>query len=362
MRTLASRDRFVGCLLGGAAGDALGAPVEFLAGAARTSVSGPSGVTEFLPAYGRIGAITDDTQMALFTAEGLLRGLLGRANGSVDAYSEHTARAYARWLMTQGYSPARSLRATPDGWLYAERDLHADRAPGSTCVSALERMTAACLRARNDSKGCGGVMRMAPAGLFAWHWRDERGLDWAFDLGAALAALTHGHPTGSLTAGAFAVLIVRLVDGVPLADALKAARACLRRRPHHGETLDALVEAERLAASATGRDTAIAQLGGGWVAEEALAIAVYAALVADDLRGGVILAVNHDGDSDSTGAIAGNLLGAMHGASAIPASWLEALELRDVIAEMAGDLYDCAGWRFDDFESARALARKYPRP
>ena len=53
----------------------------------------------------------------------------------------------------------------------------------------------------------------------------------------------------------------------------------------------------------------------------------------------MIPAANHDGDSDSTGSIVGNLLGAMHGVKAIPAEWLEPLELRDVITELAEDLY-----------------------
>lgn len=78
-------------------------------------------------------------------------------------------------------------------------------------------------------------------------------------------------------------------------------------------------------------------LGGGWRGEQALAIGVCAALVAEDLRDGLLLAVNHTGDSDSTGAICGNILGAIHGTAAIPAEWLAELELRDVIERLAGD-------------------------
>ena len=80
-------------------------------------------------------------------------------------------------------------------------------------------------------------------------------------------------------------------------------------------------------------------LGGGWVAEEALAIGLYCALVARDFAHGVLLAVNHGGDSDSTGSIAGNLLGLVQGEKAIPGRWLERLELRDVITEVADDLW-----------------------
>jgi ADP-ribosyl-[dinitrogen reductase] hydrolase len=80
------------------------------------------------------------------------------------------------------------------------------------------------------------------------------------------------------------------------------------------------------------------RLGGGWTGEEALAIAVACVLRASTFEDAVIAAVNHSGDSDSTGSIAGNLLGAVTGAGSIPARWLEHLEAMDVIEQMA---YDC---------------------
>ncbi|MGB8841599.1 MAG: ADP-ribosylglycohydrolase family protein [Aliidongia sp.] len=67
------QNRFRGCLLGGAVGDALGAPVEFMTSAGIAGHFGQQGIRDFVPAYGRRGAITDDTQMTLFTAEGRTR-------------------------------------------------------------------------------------------------------------------------------------------------------------------------------------------------------------------------------------------------------------------------------------------------
>ena len=76
------------------------------------------------------------------------------------------------------------------------------------------------------------------------------------------------------------------------------------------------------------------ELGGGWVGEEALAIAIYCCLkYPDDIRKMLIAAVNHSGDSDSTGAVAGNILGAYLGMDAIPKDWLDRLELVDVMQE-----------------------------
>lgn len=85
------------------------------------------------------------------------------------------------------------------------------------------------------------------------------------------------------------------------------------------------------------------QLGEGWVAEETLAIAIYCALkYSDDFINGVVAAVNHDGDSDSTGAVTGNILGTALGFEAIPQKYLDKLELKDVILEIAEDLHhDC---------------------
>lgn len=329
--TLVSRYR--GCLLAGACGDALGAPVEFWRRSQIIARFGEPGITDYLKAYGRVGAITDDTQMTLFTAEGLLAVEARHTVRDINEHRQVGAEALQRWLITQGGRSALTTSApSVESALLAEPALHHRRAPGNTCLSALRGMTVLGERAVNNSKGCGGVMRMAPVGLFgACHGLEPRE---TFTLGKELAWLTHGHPSGYLTGGVMAVLVQRLVEGGSLEEGLTLSLALLAEEDGHEETRDALQQAWRLAGTATPYAGAITALGEGWVAEEALAIAIYCALVADDLRHGVVLAVNHDGDSDSTGAIAGNLLGAMHGEEAIPGQWLNKLELREVIAGM----------------------------
>ena len=92
----------------------------------------------------------------------------------------------------------------------------------------------------------------------------------------------------------------------------------------------------------------IHELGEGWVAEETLGIALYCALRhQDDFSAGVIAAVNHSGDSDSTGAVTGNILGALLGYGAIADQWKNGLELSDVILEMADDL--CHGCQMSEY-------------
>jgi ADP-ribosylglycohydrolase len=129
--------------------------------------------------------------------------------------------------------------------------------------------------------------------------------------------------------------------GRPLARELDEAMRILRRWPHHHETYAALDAALALADQpGPATPERVESLGAGWVAEEALAIAVYCALAhPGDLRAALVLAANHSGDSDSTAAICGNLLGAALGEEALPEDWLRELEGRETIETLADDLY-----------------------
>lgn len=351
------QDLFKGCLLGGAVGDALGGAVEFMSRDQIRQQFGENGITDYANAYGGKGKITDDTQMTLYTAEGLLRGRMRGLEKGITSYTGTVAHAYIRWLATQGEQNQR-VPAEMEGWLHQQPELHHQRAPGMTCLSALRDMDEAEEPAANDSKGCGGVMRVAPVGLFCWHFWEKADTAKVFEMGVDMAALTHGHPSGYLTGGVFAVLIFALADGATLIEALDHAKELLVSHRGHEETLHALDNAVRLSAADIPHHEAITQLGEGWVAEEALAISVYCALVAESFEQGVVLAVNHDGDSDSTGAITGNILGTMLGVSAIPERWLKPLELKAVIEAVAEDLWDCSTWTSlsDDLE----LWERYP--
>lgn len=344
-----------GCLLGGATGDALGAPVEFAKWHDIRARFGDGGIQDFAPAYGRTGAITDDTQMTLWTAEGVLRGITRANERGVGTPMSTMPGAYLRWLYTQDARLPRHFdlsdrrhvvgdARTPPGWLLGVARLHAPRAPGNTNLSALRSGLMGSRTDRiNDSKGCGGVMRVAPVALV--HDSDPES---AFELGCDAAALTHTHPTGWLAAGALAAILAQLREGVALANAATRVIGRLQVEPDHGETTRALESA--LALHARGGEPtpeAVESLGGGWTAEEALAIALYAALAAaDDFARGVRIAVNHSGDSDSTGSIAGQLLGLTLGEGAIPSTWLDELELREEITAVADDLV--TGWREGD--------------
>lgn len=345
-----SRSR--GCLLGGAVGDALGAPVEFMSTQSIHDRFGAQGITDYAPCYGRNGgAITDDTQMTMFTAEGLLRGYVRGLSRGMSSITSVVSHAYLRWLLTQGRQP-RAKNVATDGWLYALPQLHSQRGPGTTCITELMGMEGCTAeRARNDRKGCGGVMRIAPVGIFGHPRMDTpNGESRVFKLGCDLAGLTHGHPTGYLTGGVFALMIGHLMRGTTLRESVDRALAYVKQQDGIAETVDSITLALKLVEEAPNQLDAIEEIGEGWIAEEALAIGIYAALSATDFSSGIQLAVNHGGDSDSTGSIAGSLLGAFLGVEVIEPRWLDNLELRDAIDRLACDLVDCVGWNEDDDE------------
>lgn len=345
---LTLRDRYRGSLLAGAVGDALGAPLEFTSLGEIREQFGERGLTDYAPAYGRLGAITDDSQLTLSTAEGLLRALVRyrlRGLSSVEGCVNH---AYLRWLLTQGES-SHCPDVGTDGWLFQVRGLHTRRAPGNTCLTALRgKASLGDLYSSNDSKGCGGVMRVAPVAMMYCGQASEAEIRSAFEVGGNIARLTHGHPVSTLASGVMVALVLQLLAGRALRDALAIAKGLLDPDTSDGFTVWRLLEqAERLAGTDIPPTEAIGKLGEGWVAEEALAIGLFASLRGRTLEEALLIAVNHSGDSDSTGTIAGNLAGAMHGMQAIPERWLGRLELREVIQRVADDLHDCGDWNLN---------------
>ena len=339
---MASRIR--GSLLGGAIGDAVGAPVEFTAGEVIERRFGPGGVRAFEPMMSdgieQAGLITDDTQMTLFTIEGIIRAtnrMNQRCIGFTNAVIHH---AYLRWADTQ-HLPAPGKK---DGWLGQQEWLYSRRAPGMTCLNALGDGTKGVesfgAYAVNDSKGCGGVMRSAP---FGWLSNGENH-EWIYQQACQAAAYTHGHPTGQVASGALAYLIARIMDGDEILRAIHATMDFLGEQENARETLEALSKGIQLATSnavhGRGSRQALETLGGGWIAEEALAIGVYAALSypdPDKAIDALSLAVSHGGDSDSTGSICGNILGALHGETWLPETLAFQREGRGTMLELADD-------------------------
>lgn len=356
-------DSVRGCLFGGAAGDALGYAVEFVEDYAIFERYGAEGITEYTldKATGK-ALISDDTQMTLFTANGLLVGdTRGCMRGIQGRPREYVAMAYQDWLYTQtgSYENRAERGYNQRSWLCDVPNLYARRAPGNTCLSALSKAAQAdyvddyIANPKNDSKGCGGVMRIAPLAL-----NYQTAID-TLDMEAAqIAAITHGHSLGYMPAAVLCHIINRIVFPREkkmtlkeiVIEAKKNAEKLFEGDKHLKELTDIIDRAIVLSENDFDDLGNIRALGQGWVAEETLAIAIYCCLRYEtDFSRGIIAAVNHSGDSDSTGAVTGNILGALIGYDAIEDKWKKDLECADVIIEMADDV--CHGCQMSEYSS-----------
>ena len=309
-------NKYKGCLLGLAVGDALGAAVEFMSYTEINNKYGEDGIQDFDGWSGfEPGSYTDDTQMALATAI-----------GCIDAAEE--------WKKNGNFEPTPFIYKEYLSWLETQKDPFHRRAPGNTCLSALGSGKMGSLDVPiNNSKGCGGVMRVAPVGLIFLG-------ELAFLEGAKSAAITHGHPSGYLSAGFLAELASHILSEKTLQESIRLSKESLIKFDSHQETLMSINLAEDLAKRDVIVSDAIREIGEGWVGEEALAIAVYCSLIfSNDFRSGVAAAVNHSGDSDSTGAITGAILGVLLGNEAIPGGWIDRLENSQEIEDIACEMH-----------------------
>jgi ADP-ribosylglycohydrolase/protein-tyrosine phosphatase len=315
-----ARERLIhASLIAGAIGDSLGAEIEFLSLAEIRRLY-PDGIADLIPHQGLRGAITDDTQMTLFTAEGLLDA--ARSGGDAVLCVQD---ALVRWYGTQ----TGRHDGSGDG-LVTDPRLFAVRAPGNTCLAALRPgATPRGGPAINDSKGCGTIMRVAPVAFLA-----ARGA--VRNLAMRTSALTHGHRTGQIAAAFWAELLADVAAGAPLEDAARTLVSVYAALPGTRETISAVEAA--LAAPRDGRAETVEQVGRGWIAEEALAVALYACLASRDLDEGLRIAVTHGGDSDSTGAIAGNMLGLLHREAVLAHRLASEVECADIIRALAREM------------------------
>ena len=356
-------DKIRGCLIGGAAGDALGYAVEFDSEGSIFAKYGSGGIRAYAldPSSGK-ALISDDTQMTLFTANGLLfaetRVAMRGIGGQPSMYMLH---AYKDWLRTQDMTFAQAQKDKKQNrgisWLFDVPELYHRRAPGNTCLSALYTRGNTDEESYidhpiNHSKGCGGVMRVAPMGLKFYPYADIKTID---KEGAELAAITHGHSLGYMPAAVLTHIVHQIVysnRGMTLKEIVEEARDTVAEifvGDRHLNELTSLIDTAIALSENDKIDLDnIHTLGEGWVGEEALVIAIYCALrYQNDFSAGIIAAVNHNGDSDSTGAITGNILGAWLGFDAIDDQWKRDLELYDVILEMANDL--CSGCQMSEY-------------
>lgn len=335
-------DRFAGCMLGGAVGDALGYIIEFDDLKTIHKKYGPYGLRTILKSAknGNKSLISDDTQLALFTADGLLWAQHDQLEPEEGLY-----RSYMRWYYTQ---TERVILPEQENWLQRqpheealgydmmqEKELFARRCPGKTCLTALasgKRGTRE--KPLNSSCGNSSIMRAAPVGLF-YAGDPEK----AFAVGLKASALTHGSNKAYLTTATLSAIISFLAAGKDISTSLGGALHILQQDEEGTPLMKLILRAIDEAVTDRNPVRSMKKLGLGKKADEALSLSVYCVLKNGNLKDAVLMACNQDGDSDTCGTVCGNIMGTLNGPKAIPKSWRAHLECDALLKKMAACLY-----------------------
>jgi ADP-ribosylglycohydrolase len=293
-----------GYFFGTACADALGRPVEHLTLEQIRGKYGEDGILELPPE----SPWTDDTQLMLVLARGLLHGAELELPGLMDKIAEELVL----WL--------------------DEPDLGA----GATTRGAALNLREGIYWSRSgiNSKTCGSLMRV---GILGFIFRNDP--EKLIKAASISGRITHTHPSADAAsvAGAYAVKLA--LDGVaPEEMFLPLLRVTEGISDEFTEALKASYE---LAHSNLGDEEALQKLGQGWYADETFALAYFCILrYPDDYKKAVQTAVNITGDSDSVGSVAGGILGARLGIKAVPVSWVESVKEREVLEEMVTPLLE----------------------
>ena len=302
------KQRFWDICAAGALGDALGYAIEFDSWAAIEQAHGPGGLQSWpLNPQGSMEA-SDDTQMTLFAMEALRLAFEQAAPQppSLDLVGSLSLQAFLRWLRTQSASGP----AAGDSGLASDARMFKRQAPGSACLTALASRRAGA-QAINQSKGCGGAMRAAPYAILG----ASHGIRAVWDGACAQAALTHGHVDGWASAGAMAFILAREPSSHDELASAALEASDLALRDGAAATSAKLRQAVDLRESPMDPQTLCDVIGEGWVGEEALGVALWAALRTNSATDAIHLGANHRGDSDSTASMAGQLAACVWGLS-----------------------------------------------
>ena len=308
------KDHFRGCLLGGATGDARA-----------------YGVNE-----GGKDLISDNTQLAIFTVDGMIWADARAKKKGIYAYVPCLFYSYQKWYYTQtGGLSDKDYEFIMTGEVLSHEELFARRGEGVTSLNALAssiKNSYGTIETRiNNHNRPGCVIRTAPIGLYF-----ANDPDMAFRVGCESAALTHGHTQAIMSAGYMAALIAYLGQGLALADAVSAALAKLDGLDEEGlsDGLPAELIRKGIELAEAGKSPrhAIDNIGEGWFAPETAALATYLALThEDDFEGAIKAAVDLDGNSDGIAPAVGNIVGCLVGSLDIPPDWILSLELAGLI-------------------------------
>ena len=335
---------YIGCLLGLAAGDAMGYAVDGKTLAQIRNDYGPDGLLGYDLVNG-YADISSYTQLAAFVCNGLLLGMTrGQMTGAMQPFVRYIAVGERDWSRTQKYRREPNERIYC--WVAKSDSLRARRCMDTLMLDTLNRGRLGTMEEqKNRFQTPGSITAAVPVGLF--FDPDHSSREEIQRLGAEAVAITHGNPLAFLAGAALAHIISRLSwDGqTRLKPVVQEAVQMLRERfsAEYRQAEDVCRDLERAlelaGAHDIGQADAMEQLECD-TASKALAGAVYACLChPTNFDEAMITAVNHSGYSAAVGAVAGAILGACLGIGGLPEFYLECLEPAQVLAELARDMF-----------------------
>lgn len=368
------QDSIYGSLFGGAIGDALGYPVKSASESEIFSIYGRNGITGYQLSNG-IAKISSNTQLALFTANGLLSAVTaaGRYEYKHRPVARYVARSCREWLITQRPGMTAELmdvereeaerkmereakswsRPKPaiQSWLLDVPEMYARRDPEESVLLTLQNkdhMKYSYIEHKiNDSRGCAGIVRVAPMAL-CFHAGDTpyNAIEKLDMEGAELAAITNGHSLGYMPAAVLVHIIRRIITSegsMSLEDIILDAEHTISELFKEDPCLPELLHVMDLAMGLSKNDQSdldnIHKIGEGWTAEEVLGIAIYCNLrYPGNFSKAVTVSVNHSGNSSAAGAVTGNIAGVLTGYESIESKWKDQLELSEILLQIAHDL------------------------
>lgn len=347
------KSRYLGCMIGAAIGDSMGYTMEVPMDEEVWSNYSENGIKEpyYNPQFGK-SLVSDDTQMALFTMDGLEWAYIRCTSRGIGSYeSSGVWQSYARWYYTQTgivlddhimhkheHEPV-ALSSIGIKTALEYDEFYSNRNPSEETLMALETKQMGTLEMPITSfKDSSCLTRVAPVGFFLHDKPSE-----AFEVAARLAAITHGHPSGYLSAGVYAYIIAEVTSGKNMDAAVVNALVELKKYSYIDEVNDVVDYALHLSECDEKWSRAVSMLGDGYTAEEVLAMGLYCALKAENFEEAVQMAANCGGMSSSIGFVSGSLMGALVGDVKIPEAWQQNLELRQMIINWVDKLYKLRG-------------------
>lgn len=311
------QERFQGCILGLAIGDALGYPLEFW-DYDEVHRHYPTGILDFVqsPAFRHpIGTFSDDTQMSLAIA----KALIAHHPGDINDYMSHLTRNFIEWL----------------------DDPRNDREPGSTNIAACEALKKGVswqVSGDPTSLCCGTSMRSAPVGLYAFGRPSDLKI-----YALKTAEITHRHPIAIAGGLCTAQCVYNALFSNDLAEIINNINESTSKISSvFGKTLLLVPELVKACQKEPKKICKIYKTFGlGYLAHEASALALFCCFLhPDSYKDAVLEAVNLGGDADSVGCITGAIQGTRLGIHKIPTDWVHKVEQSPDLMDIANKLWE----------------------